>query len=73
MLGGFTVQQKIGKEKPYLTENWLSGNEMWCLADNHNYMCHVCAEGFLDSNYNQATKYQFFTKLPQIFTYSKKF
>ena len=30
-------------------------------------MLHICAKGFLDSNFKQLlTKYQFFTKLPQI-------
>ena len=24
---------------------------MWCAADNHNYMCHICAKGVLDSNF----------------------
>ena len=47
----------------YLTENRLSRNEMWCAADNHNFMCHICAKGILDSNFNQAgidkiTKFQ---------------
>ena len=23
------------------------------MADIHNYMCHICAKGFLDSNINQ--------------------
>ena len=27
---------------------------MRCNADNHNYMCHICAIGFLDSNFNEA-------------------
>ena len=27
---------------------------MWCAADNHNYMCHICAKGFLDLNFNEA-------------------
>ena len=27
---------------------------MLCSADNHNYMPHICAKGFLDSNFNQA-------------------
>ena len=36
----------------YLTEKRLSRNEMWCAADNHNYMCYICAKGFLDSNFN---------------------
>ena len=22
---------------------------MWCVIDNRNYVCHVCAKGFLDS------------------------
>ena len=36
----------------YLTENLPSRNEMLCAADNHNNMCHICAKGFLDSNFN---------------------
>ena len=41
---------------------------MCCAADNHNYMCHICAREFLDSNFNQAVidKYPIFSKLPQI-------
>ena len=27
---------------------------MWCAADNHNNMCHICAKGFSDSNFNSA-------------------
>ena len=27
---------------------------MWCAADNHNYMCHICAKGILDLNFNKA-------------------
>ena len=27
---------------------------MWCAIDNHNYLCHKCAKGFLDSNFNYA-------------------
>ena len=27
---------------------------MWCAANNHNYMCHICTKGFLDSNFNEA-------------------
>ena len=53
MLGDFTVKNaKIGKGNLYLTENRLSRNEMWCAAYNHNYMCHIRAKGFLDSNFN---------------------
>ena len=52
-LGGFTVKNaKVGKGKIYLTENRLCRNEMWCAADNNNYMCQICAKGFLDSNFN---------------------
>ena len=61
---------KVRKENLYLSENQLSRNEMWCVVDNHNCMCHISAKGFLDSNYNQAViqKNQFFklSKLPQI-------
>ena len=35
---------KIGKGNLYLTEIWLSWNEMCCASDNHNYMCHICAK-----------------------------
>ena len=34
------------------TENQLSRNEMWYAADNHNYMCHICAKGFLNSKFH---------------------
>ena len=27
---------------------------MWCATGNHNYMCQICAKGFLDSNLNYA-------------------
>ena len=30
----------------------LSGNKMWCVADNHNHMCHICVKGFSDSNFD---------------------
>ena len=26
---------------------------MWCAAYNLNYMCHICAKGFLHSNFNK--------------------
>ena len=26
----------------------------WCAADNDNYMCRVCAKGFLNLNFNWA-------------------
>ena len=45
-LGDFTVKKiKIGKGNLHLTENQLSRNEMWCVADNLHYMCHTCAKG----------------------------
>ena len=25
---------------------------MWFVADNHNYMCHIGAKGFLDLNFS---------------------
>ena len=43
--------RKIGKGNLYLIEPRL--NEIWCAADNHKYMCHICAKGFLDSKFNQ--------------------
>ena len=42
---------KIGKGNQYLTENRLNKHEMWCAADNHNHMCHICAKELLDSNF----------------------
>ena len=47
-------KKKLGRGNLYLTENRLSWNEMYCAADNHNYMCHTCAKEFLDLNFNQA-------------------
>ena len=60
---------KIGEGNLYLTENQLSRNEIWYAEDNHIYMCHICAKGILDSNFNEAvidTKHHFFKILPQI-------
>ena len=73
-LGDFTVKKRnIGKGIMYLPENRLSRNEMWCAVDIYNYMCHTCAKGFLDSNFNEAV----IGKIPIIeiapnFTYSQK-
>ena len=41
MLGDFTVKSAIliGKENPYLTENWLSKKEMWCAVGNYIMVC----------------------------------
>ena len=47
---------------------------MWCAADNHNYMCHICAITFLDLNFNKAVidKISNFQEIPPNFTYSQK-
>ena len=47
---------------------------MLYVADNHNYMCHICAIEFLDSNFNQAVidNISIFHKMALIFTYSQK-
>ena len=51
-LGEFAVKKrKIWKENLYLTEDWLGRNEIWYAEDNHSYMCHIWAEGFLDLNF----------------------
>ena len=47
-------KRKIWKGNLYLTENRLGRNEIWYAEDNHSYMCHICAKGFLDSNFNEA-------------------
>ena len=66
--------RKIEKGNLYITENWLSRNEMWCAVDNYNHVCHICTERFLNSNSNEAVinKIQLFKKLPENFTYSQK-
>ena len=47
---------------------------MWCASDNHNYMCHICAKGFLDSSFNEAVidKISNFQEIAPNFTYSQK-
>ena len=47
---------------------------MWCAADNYSYTCHICAKGFLDSNFNQAVidKISNFHEIAPNFTYSQK-
>ena len=58
-------KHKTGKGNLYLTENWLSGNEMWCAADNPNYMCHIYADMPTSGNTNlyfEAHKPVFFNK-----------
>ena len=45
----FTViHTKLGKGNLYLTENWFSRNEMWCVVVNYNHMGHIMWKGFLD-------------------------
>ena len=68
------MKRKIGKGNLYLTENRLSRNKMWCAADNHNYMCHICAKGILDSNFNQAAidRISIFLQTASNFTFSQK-
>ena len=41
---------------------------MWWAADNYNYLCHIYAKGFLNSNFNEAIieKISNFNELPQI-------
>ena len=57
----------------YLTENRLCRNETQCSADDHNYMCHICAKGFLDSNCKQAVidKISNFHKIASNSTFSQ--
>ena len=63
-------KRKIGKANLYLTENWLSWNEICCASDNHNYcicVTHVQKNFQIWASIKQLlTKYQIFTKLPQI-------
>ena len=51
-----------------------SKTEMWCVTDNHNDTCHICAKGFLDSNFNQAVinKISHFNEITLNFTHSQK-
>ena len=48
---------------------------MLSAANNHNFMCHVCAKGLLASNFNEVIIYKYqkiFMKLPQISHIHKK-
>ena len=47
---------------------------MWCAADNHKSMCHICEKEHLDSNVNQAVIYKIsnFNEIAPNFTYSQK-
>ena len=58
----------------YSIENRLSRNHiMWCAADNHNYMCHICAKDFYIRTLIKwvLTNYQIFTKLPHFTLFTK--
>ena len=71
----YDEKRKIGKGNLHLTENQLSRNETWCAADVYNnYMCHICAKGFLDSIFNEAVidKISNFHKIAPNFTFSQK-
>ena len=73
MLSDFTVKKTQNCEEKSLF-NWksISRNEMWCAADNHNYMYFIWAKGFLDTNFNQAfiDKLSNFQEIAPNFTYS---
>ena len=45
-----------------------------CDTYNHNYMCHICAKGYLDSNLNKAVidKVSNFNEIAPNFTYLLK-
>ena len=47
---------------------------MWCAVVIHNYMCHICRKGFLDSNFNEAVieKLSNFHEIAPNFTESQK-
>ena len=47
---------------------------MWCATGNPNYMSHICAKGFLNSNLNHAVidKISNFQKIVQISHIYKK-
>ena len=70
----FGEKHNIWKGNLYLTENRLSWNEMCRAADNHNYMCHICAKEFLDSSFTNAVvdKISDFHEIAPNFTYSHK-
>ena len=58
------MQNSKGKS----VENWLWRNEMLCAADNDDHiMCHICAKGFLDSNFRikQLSEISFLPNFPK--------
>ena len=46
---------------------------MWCAADNHNNMCHICTKGFSNPNFDKAVidKISDFQEIAPNFTYSQ--
>ena len=47
---------------------------MWCTADNYNYMCHICANGFLDANLALIIdKISIFLEIAPNFTYPEMY
>ena len=46
---------------------------MWCAADNHNYVCHICAKGILDLIFHEAVidKISNFHEIAPNFKYSQ--
>ena len=71
----YVKKRKIGKEYLYSTKNQLSENEMWGVADDLNDTCHTCTkDSWIRTLIKQLlTKYQLFTKLPQISLIHKTF
>ena len=69
----YGIKCKIVRGNLYLTEDQLSRKEMWCAADNHNNMCHICAKELIDSNFNKAVnnKMSNFNEIAPNFTYSQ--
>ena len=47
-----SIKRKTGKGNLYVTENWLSWNEMCYASDDHNYMCHTCAKEVLNWSFD---------------------
>ena len=47
---------------------------MCCAADNHNYVCYMCAKELLDSNFNEAVidKISNCHEIAPNFTFSQK-
>ena len=55
-----------------LTKNLLIRKEMWCVVDNHNFICHICAKGFVDCNFSYISQnISIFREIAPNFTYSE--